>query len=877
MKNIFCSIDNLKNEADVETFFINRMLVHLGYEDADIKLKTSISEYEIGKGSKKTLYKPDYVILINGIPSIVIDAKSPNENIINWEHQCSSYCLEINKEFDYNPVNYYILSNGNTTNLYRWDQKKPLLELGFDDFYNDSFAFMEFENYLSKSSMIALVEHVKEELDNSHFLFEKVSLEELSTKFQKLHEEIWKSEKKGPSAAFQELIKIFFVKIRKDRDIHIKLGSNPKPKYKDVIFSQNWIASQTETNNPINQILFKNLLNELEKDIIYGNKKRFFDKNEQINISSSTMKKVVKEIENIDLYGMEEDVHGRMFETFLDATIRGKDIGQFFTPRDVVDLMVALGDPKVIVGPSDVYVPKVLDACCGSGGFLISSLTRLFKSLKNLKGLTSAEKLKIESIIKLKSIYGIDAGSDPSMYKIARMNMYLHGDGGSNIFYADSLDKNIGKIGNDDLEVDRQIEELRELLIDQNIKFDLILSNPPFSLQYTRDNKDQSDILNEYVLSRDSAGGRIIKSLISSVMFIERYKDLVSDNGLIIAVIDDSVLSGESYRYIRNYIRENFIIKGIISLPGDAFRRASARVKTSIILLKKKMEKIDTQEDVFMASSIYLGLDKKTAKRIGVDYKNLDVLKQEEMSRLIKDYRDYCLGNDSEYVIPFENCLDRLDVKYCINDRGRKVPIWLKKGYQTDQLGNILAVAKDRDELVSDTEQYQLLVVNYEGEIVDGDILDGTDSSYSKLFKVQTWDILISNMGFGRGAISIVPPYHSGKFVSNEYTILTASSKEHAVFYGSILRTKEILGDVFSSTTGMNRGRIKWDIISTVLVPIYEENDEIKELTIEIEAFWNAYEKFNSRKLAHINRISKDLEIADESSYRRWLSFKPPE
>lgn len=872
MKNLFCTMSELKNEAAVESYFLDRLLNYLGYADEDISHKESISEYAVGKGSKKALYKPDYVVKSSGIPTIVVDAKSPKENINDWELQCSSYCLEINKEFDYNPVKYYLLSNASKTSLYKWDQKEPVLSLDFADFVKDSPLFAELFKLISKDSIAEISEALKEELESSKFKFGKVSLNELSSIFQRLHQEIWQSEKKGPGAAFQELIKIFFVKIRKDRDIHLKLGKDPKPKYKDVVFSQNWIATQSESQNPINEILFKNLVSEFEKDILAGKKKRFFEKNDQINISSGTLKKVVKEIENIDLFGMEEDVHGRMFEAFLDATIRGKDIGQFFTPRDVVDLMVEIGNPQV----TKSHITTVLDACCGSGGFLISALSRMLKQVSTIRGLSSKEKTTIENRIKTQSVYGIDAGSDPAMYKIGRMNMYLHGDGGSNIYYADSLDKGFGRVGSENLEVDKQIEELRSLILEKGKKFDLILSNPPFSLQYTRENKEQTHVLNQYTLSRDNDGGKLINKLISSVMFIERYKDLVADDGRIIAVIDDSVLSGSSYKYVRDYIRCNFIIEAIISLPGDAFRRASARVKTSIIVLRKKAAD-EVQEDVFMTSSIYLGLEHKIAKRIGIKGNSLKELKLEEREKIVSSYRDYLNGRDSQYVISFNNCGDRLDVKYCINDRGRKSALWKKKGFAVDELGNVLALAKGRSVKVEDDTQYPLLIVNYDGEINDGEILDGVESSYSTLYKVKTWDLLISNMGFGRGAISVVPPHHSGKFVSNEYTILKPPSKECAVFYWNLLRTKEILGDVFSSTTGMNRGRIKWDIIQTVLVPVYTENEEIIKLTKEIEAFWAALSKFTKSRNFHIERISNELDVAGKDSFDRWLSFKPPE
>lgn len=872
MKNLFCQKNDLSNEATVESCFVDRLLTHLGFEDSNISRKDSISEFAVGKGGKKTLYRPDYVLKVAGIPAVVVDAKSPTENIDDWEHQCFSYCLEINKEFDYNPVKYFVLTNGLKTAIYQWDKKNELIEMNFEEFVAGSSKLSQLVNLISYTSIREMSESLKEEVDQSSFAFKCISLEELAAKFQRLHQEIWQSEKKGPSAAFQELIKIFFVKIRKDKDIHAKLGSSPSPKYKDVVFSQHWIVSQTEIANPINDILFKNLVLELEKDILSGKKKRFFDANDQINLSSGTLKKVVKEIEHVDLFGMEEDVHGRMFETFLDATIRGKDIGQFFTPRDVVGLMVELGNPVV----SKNHVDKVLDACCGSGGFLITALSSMLHQASAIKGLTTKARQELDEVIKTKSVYGIDAGSDPAMYKIARMNMYLHGDGGSNIYYADSLDKGIGRIGGESLEVDKQLDELRHLVTEKHTKFDVILSNPPFSLLYTRENKDQEQILNQYSLSRDKKGGKIVSKLISSVMFIERYRDLVTDSGKIVAVIDDSVLSGSSYIHVRDYIRDNFIIEAIISLPGDAFRRASARVKTSVIILRKKAEG-DEQQEVFMASSIYLGIESKTAKRIGIKVADLEVAKAEEKQRIVSDYNSYIKGINGDYIVPFSNCLDRLDVKYCINDRGRKASAWLAGGYKVDRLGHILSPAEGRAVKVEEEEEYPLLIVNYDGEINDGEVLDGAESSYSKLYKVSQWDLLISNMGFGRGAISVVPPHYAGKFVSNEYTILESPSKECAVFYWNLLRTKEILGDIFSSTTGMNRGRIKWDIIQEVKVPVYEKNAEITKLTAEIEEFWAAYAKFTRSKNIHIDRVSAELKVAGDDSLDRWLSFKPPE
>jgi len=864
--NIFCSISELTNEASVEARFINPLLEALGYSPKDIALKTAIGEFKVGKGSKSSLYKPDYIIMTAGIPSVIIEAKSPVEDIEDWESQCSSYCLELNKCYDYNPVQYYVITNGLVTSLYQWDRKKPIASLKFIEFLPNNDNYNKFKTLLESNSIKQEATKLKETLEDSEFEFKKIPLSDLTIKFQKLHQYIWTKEKMSPSASFEELIKIIFVKIQKDRSLYNTLGNNPHPKYKDVVFSLHWIANQTENESPINDPLFRNLVRALEKEIQDGKKKRIFNEDEQINLDEETIKWIVKEIEHIDFAGMEEDIHGRIFESFLDATVRGRELGQFFTPRDIVSLMVELANIEV----SKQRVDIVLDACCGSGGFLIAAINVMLNKLKSLVGISNVERKKIGKRIQDESLFGIDAGSNPAIYRIARMNMYLHGDGGSNIFFADSLDKSIGRVGRSDIEGNRQHDELKDLLIARNQKFDVILSNPPFSMQYSKDDSYQAKILAQYNM------GIAQNSLFSSVMFIERYKELISQEGKIFAIIDESILSGSKYASVRKYIRENFIIIGIISLPGDAFRRASARVKTSIIILRLKKPD-EEQTDVFMTNAVYTGLEGKVSQRIGISAQSLQEEKVFEKKRIIADFKKYNDGIAGNYLVSADSLSDRLDVKFCINDRGRKENEWKSKGLQVTTIGKELSLAAKRKVKVSADEIYQFLRVNYDGDIIDGDVIDGQKCSYSSLYIVKEWDILLSNMGVGRGAIGIVPPYHSGKFVSNEYTIVTAKTHEEAVYYSTLIRTKEILGDILSTTTGMNRGRINWDNIRHVKIPAYHPNDDIKKLVEELEEFWIAYEKFNSGKTSHMRQVIDILDVDGEDAHKRWLAFKPPE
>lgn len=873
MQNILCDISSLTNEASVEAWFVNPLLSTLGYQASDIRLKTSIQEFRVGLGRRSVNYKPDYIVLVKGFPTLVIDAKSTTENIEDWVSQCSSYCLELNRSFTHNPVKYFLLTNGLKTTIYSWDREQELLSLSFNDIDHNNDSFKKLINLIGKTILEYQVENEQNLILQSAFELKTVPLEELTRLFQEIHQYIWTEEKKTPSAAFMELLKIIFIKIQKDKEIHERHRDISNLKVADITFSKDWITRQTEAESPINDPLFKNLLRNLEREIRERQKKRFFEENVEINLSPRTIEKIVEKLQHIDLFVMDEDVHGRMFESFLDATVRGKELGQYFTPRDVVNLMVQLANPKV----TKQDVDSVLDACCGSGGFLISAMSNMIKKANNLVGLTSTERSQLLNKIKTQSIFGIDAGSDPSIYRIARMNMYLHGDGGSNIYFADSLDKNLGQIGKSNIEYDEEMKQLRKMINVDEKKFDIILSNPPFSLKYARENKDQKAILDQYELSINSTNNQYLKTLLSSVMFLERYKDLVSLDGKIFAVIDDSVLSGEAYGFVRDYIRQNFIIIGIISLPGDAFRRSAARVKTSILILRLKKAG-EIQSEVFMAKSIYLGLNEKTAKRLGIGVVELEQGKIEETTKITQEYMDFLEGKPGKYAIPASRITDRLDVKYCFHDNGRKIPVWDLKGFKATKLRNILKEASGRNVSVVGEEEYQLLKVNYDGEVLEAELKLGEEISYSTLYKVKGWDILYSNMGVGRGAIGIVPPYLQGNFVSNEYTILEAKSKEEAIFYVYLLRSKEILGDILSSTTGMNRGRIKWQTMSDVDVPVYNpEIHSVQDNVHALEAMWQAYENYYNFKKSQENILGIELELEGLDAKKRWLAVKPPE
>ena len=87
--------------------------------------------------------------------------------------------------------------------------------------------------------------------------------------------------------------------------------------------------------------------------------------------------------------------------------------------------------------------------------------------------------------------------------------------------------------------------------------------------------------------------------------------------------------------------------------------------------------------------------------------------------------------------------------------------------------GNTI-VTKGNDEIV------RQLIVRYNGDVDEGDEITAADSQYSKLYVVNTGDLVMSNIAASYGSIAVVPEELDGCVVSNEYTVLTTRQQFNA-------------------------------------------------------------------------------------------------
>jgi len=777
-RNIYCRYSDLGNEASVETFFLSRLLPDLGYKDSQIKPKESLESLAVGRGRKKEKYRPDYALLYHGDPRCIVDAKATDETLDDWVEQCSGYCLALNRKYDRrNPVRYFMLCNGKKTVLYEWDKDDPLLTLDFSDF---TWGNPKYEHLRSVIGAQTVATSVAEPLatDLSTFKFARPTTARTRQLFATCHKVIWKSEGYGPGPAFLAFVKLMFVKLWADQNIrhnsttqHLFEGNADEvmiPKSL-VMFSTHWVEQREAEGipNPIND-MFTRLRNEIEKDIQLRKKKRIFDKDEDLGLRPDTVKDVVRRLQHIDLFGIDEDLNGRLFETFLNATMRGRELGQFFTPRSVVKMMTRIAALRVTRDQQD----RILDGCCGSGGFLIEALTVMRNTVRENGSLSRQEKDSLIDQVANNCIYGIDYGKDPPLARIARINMYLHGDGGSRIYYADTLDKAIDSQTREDPEVIQNMQELREFI--DNARFTVVLTNPPFSMTKEEKNPSERRILEQYKLGRKndmSAGLR--PSLRSSVMFVERYCDLLEPGGKLITVIDDTLMSSDKFKYVRNFIREHFLVRAIISLPGDTFRRSGSRVKTSILVLEKKQTSSDKQPNWYYFFSEYLGVDDLTPKASEYDVKEAHIKAETETDEIIAGYQSYLSGNGSGNVLGPEQITDRLDLRSCVPLFGRMIDKWRADGIAIKQLDTIVQRTENTIHPPDQPNtEFMLIKVSYDGKCELESRKVGKHIRADSMYQVKEGQMVFSTIRATDGAIGIVPPELNGALVStSSYTV----------------------------------------------------------------------------------------------------------
>lgn len=181
----------------------------------------------------------------------------------------------------------------------------------------------------------------------------------------------------------------------------------------------------------------------------------------------------------------------------------GKGLGIVLTPQHVTEFMCELAD----VGKHS----KVVDICCGSGSFLVTAMSKMFKQ---------ANAHDIERI-RSESLYGVEF--DDGLYTLSIANMIIRQDGKSNIYKGDCFNPKITK-------------ELSGKGINVG------LMNPPYS------QKDKSEL-----------------------EFVEHLLDILTPGGVGVVIVPMSCAIGTKFKTERERLFENHTLKAVFSMPDDVF------------------------------------------------------------------------------------------------------------------------------------------------------------------------------------------------------------------------------------------------------------------------------------------------------------------
>lgn len=890
MKNKYCELKNLTNEADVETFLLLPLFADLGFKTKNIKPKHSLEELSVKTlGSRRAKkYRPDYAIKIGSEIVLIVEAKAPSVNLEDHVLQARDYSVTLNGAYSTkNPVRYFVLSNGHLTRIYKVGVNAPVLEVKFKELVATANGYKKLLELLHIDVMSLPTSQPR---DEDSLELTKAPLKEITETFAWCHQYIYKTDNISQGAAFMEFVKIVALKLLSDKHIRDNyqkeiIDDKFRIPLTDVRFSKRLLAEQEKhTPNPLSSIWFAEFIKAMELEISNNRKKRIFPANDQINLSPETVNGVVSRLEGLFLFGIDADLNGRLFETFLSATMRGKDLGQYFTPRSLVKLGVGLARLRVNATSPETS-DRVYDGCCGTGGFLIDVLADMWSKVNANKALSPQQKEKLKTRIANEHIFGADVGRDPNLCRIARLNMYLHGDGGSSIFNVDALDKELPSSRTDSPEMDLEKSQMRDLTQTDKGAFDVVITNPPFAKAYSLNKEKKSAdtnaarILKQYEL-RTAEGGAARGELRSNLMFMERYRDLLKTGGRLVTVIDDGILSGRDYEWFRNWLRREFLVNAVISLPGDAFQRSAARVKTSFLVLTKRESQEDVQPAAFMYPCVHVGIDDPArARTLPVDAENRTKAK-EEISTVLAEYELFLSGvGKGQYSVPSSKLNDRLDVKHCLVSPGTNVKKWQTKGFAVYPISTLLQPASFNAHEVIECATHDVietaLVVRYDGQAVAGNEVIPSETKHSKLYRVKPNQIVVSNIAASYGSIALVPKELDGHVVSSEYTVLDVRPGFDPKVVWALLRSPVSLSEILLVATGANRTRVKWDAMCELQIP-YPSKVYVKQFADVIRVAEAAEVEAKRKKQAEIQGMVDSMFLDNKTASTILLAFKPP-
>ena len=436
--------------------------------------------------------------------------------------------------------------------------------------------------------------------------------------FRRCHNYIAGNQGLQKPEAFWELLKVIFCKIHDER------------LSREVEF----YATTKERNGLNGRLKAKKRLESLFAEV-KTEYPTIFRPNEDIELNPEVLAYIVSQLQMYSLLESDVDVKGRAYEEIVGSNLRG-DRGEFFTPRNICQMAVAMLDPS----EGDL----ILDPACGTSGFLITAMNHVIEKIRtaeierwgDIDRAETAVRARVQRFAQ-KYVAGMDL--NPNLVKASKMNMVMNNDGTGGLFQANSLKAPV--TWDNDLRA-------RALMG----RVDLLFTNPPFGSKIPIDDPsilEAYDLGHVWRYNEDADSwtmtNRVHRQQPPEILFIERcVRFLKSGTGRCAIVIPDGILGSPGLGYVREWILQQTRVLASIDLHPDTFQ-PHVSVQTSVLVLERKTEEEIALEsaagrlndyEVFMGIADHIGHDKRGKVTYVRDETGNEIV--EEREEPIKEY-----------------------------------------------------------------------------------------------------------------------------------------------------------------------------------------------------------------------------------------------
>lgn len=536
----------LTPEEAVRQLYIYKLIHEYGYPTDRIQLETPIHFGREVKRADITIMDKDRPT----VPYIIVELKKPK--LTDGKEQLKSYCNATGA-----PIG--VWTNGEQVSCY--NRKDP----NFFEMISD------IPKVTQKLSDILSERYTYDDLRTR----DKISKEKRSLRnlIKEMEDEVLAS---AGVDSFEEIFKLIFAKL-----------------YDELICANDKTAYLQFRNSGDTDFELKEKIQGLFDDA----KKKWegvFPEESKILLSPSHLAVCVSTLQDIKLFNNNLDVVDDAFEYLMSKAQKGEK-GQYFTPRYVIDMCVKMMNPTV----ND----KIIDTACGSSGFTVHSIFKVWKEIRLSKGLepgedfTASERTADERNFVRDNVFAIDF--DEKTVRVARTLNLIAGDGQTNVLHLNTLDysrwNEVTKQEDWNDTYNEGFKKLKKLQPKgsndfSKFNFDLVIANPPFA----GDIKEQT-ILSHYELAKNEKG-KWQKKVGRDILFIERNLNFLKPGGRMAVVLPQGRFNNSSDKYIRDFIAERCRILAVVGLHGNVFKPHTG-TKTSVLFVQKWDDKLCPKKD----------------------------------------------------------------------------------------------------------------------------------------------------------------------------------------------------------------------------------------------------------------------------------------